>query len=100
MENTKNTLMALCSEMTISGYEYRAEEKIRELCGDIFDEIRTDPMGSYILVKRCGRIRFIERSVGARESAVCYVVNFNAAETELVCGVDKFSPGQIIPTVC
>lgn len=55
MENTKNTLMALCSEMTISGYEYRAEEKIRELCGDIFDEIHTDPMGSYILVKRCGR---------------------------------------------
>lgn len=52
MEKIKNTLKELCREMTVSGYEYRAEEKIRELCGDIFDEIKCDPMGNFVLIKR------------------------------------------------
>ena len=52
MENIKSTLRALCGEMTVSGFEYRAENKIREICGGIFDEIRVDPMGSYVLVKK------------------------------------------------
>lgn len=52
MENIKNTLIELCREMTVSGYEYRAEEKIREMCGDIFDEIRCDPMGNFVLMKK------------------------------------------------
>ncbi len=52
MENIKNTLTELCREMTISGYEYRAEKTIRKLCGDIFDEIRCDPMGNFVLIKK------------------------------------------------
>ena len=54
MEKIKNTLMILCREMTISGYEYRAEERIRELCGDIFDEIKCDSFGNFVLIKKSG----------------------------------------------
>ena len=52
MEKVKSTLKALCTQMTIAGYEYLAEGTIKELCGDIFDEIRVDPMGSFTLVKK------------------------------------------------
>lgn len=55
MERVKKTLYSLCEEMTISGFEYRAKKKIRELCKDIFDEISVTPMGSYVMVKRCGK---------------------------------------------
>ncbi len=53
MENIKKTLSALCGQMSVSGYEYMAEKTIRELCADIFDEIKSDPMGSFVLIKRC-----------------------------------------------
>lgn len=52
MEEIKKTLYALCSEMTVSGFEYRAEEKIRELCRGIFDEVKRDGLGSYMMVKK------------------------------------------------
>lgn len=52
MEKIKSTLKALCAQMTVAGYEYLAESTIKELCADIFDEIRVDPMGSFILVKK------------------------------------------------
>ena len=54
MDRIKKTLRALCEQMSVSGYEYRAENKIRELCGDIFDEIKMTPMGSFVLVKKSG----------------------------------------------
>ena len=52
MEGIKNTLYELCSEMTVSGFEYRAESKIRELCGGIFDKVERDALGSYVMVKK------------------------------------------------
>ena len=55
MENIKNTLRTLCAQMSISGYEYMAENTIRELCANICDEIKMDPMGSFVLIKRCGK---------------------------------------------
>lgn len=55
MERVKKTLFALCEEMSVTGFEYRAEKKIRELCSDIFDSIRVTPMGSFVMVKRCGK---------------------------------------------
>lgn len=55
MEKIKSTLRALCEQMTISGFEYRAEKKIKELCDGIFDEVRRDPLGSFIMVKKCGK---------------------------------------------
>ena len=41
--------------MSVSGFEYRAAGKIRELFEPYFDEIRTDRVGNHILIKRCGR---------------------------------------------
>ena len=55
MERIKKTLYSLCEEMTISGFEYLAEEKIKALCGEIFDEIKVSPMGSFVMVKKCGK---------------------------------------------
>lgn len=55
MERIKNTLYALCRQMSVSGFEYLAMDKIKELCGDIFDEIKKTPLGSYVLIKKCGR---------------------------------------------
>ncbi len=55
MENIKKTLYSLCKEMTVCGFEYRAEKKIRELCGDIFDSIDVTPMGTFVMVKRSCR---------------------------------------------
>ncbi|MBO5312641.1 MAG: hypothetical protein J6B29_01615 [Clostridia bacterium] len=54
-EGIKSTLIALCSTMSVSGHEYRAEEKIKELCADIFDEIRRDSMGTVVMIKRCNK---------------------------------------------
>jgi len=55
MEGIKKTLYSLCEEMTVSGFEYLAEERIRELCAGIFDEIDVTPLGSFVMVKKCGR---------------------------------------------
>lgn len=55
MEKIKNTLYALCEQMSVSGFEYLAEEKIKELCGGIFDEVKKTPLGSYVLLKKCGK---------------------------------------------
>ncbi len=55
MEQIKKTLYALCQQMSVSGFEYLAEDKIKELCGDIFDEVRKTPLGTFVLVKKCGK---------------------------------------------
>lgn len=55
MEKIKDTLLALCSQMTVAGFEYRAENKVREICAGIFDEIRVDPLGSVVMVKKSAR---------------------------------------------
>lgn len=55
MDNLKSTLKSLCGLMTVSGYEYRAEEKLRELCAPFFDSIESDCLGSFLLTKRSGK---------------------------------------------
>lgn len=55
MDRIKKTLYSLCEEMTVTGFEYRAEKKIKELCGDAFDSIEMTPMGSFVMIKKCGR---------------------------------------------
>lgn len=52
MENIKSTLYELCKEMSVSGFEYRGEGTIKRLCENYFDEIKRDPMGSFVLVKK------------------------------------------------
>lgn len=55
MEKIKNTLYALCEQMSVSGYEYLAKDKIEKLCSPYFDEIKMTPMGSFVLTKKCGK---------------------------------------------
>ena len=51
----KEEIISLCSLMTISGYENRATEEIISLYKNRFDEIKTDPAGNILLIKRCGK---------------------------------------------
>ena len=39
----------------ISGYEYRITDKIKGMFEPYCDEVKTDPLGSVIAVKKCGR---------------------------------------------
>ena len=54
-ERLQEDIIALCSIASLSGFEYRGAEKVRELYGEYFDEIMTDAVGSHVLIKRCGR---------------------------------------------
>ncbi len=51
----KEDIIKLCTMFSVSGFEYRSTEKIKELYGAYFDEIYADRVGNHILVKRCGR---------------------------------------------
>ena len=48
-------IVALCQVMSVSGFEYRATEEIRNIYGHCFDEIVADSVGNHVLVRRCGR---------------------------------------------
>lgn len=48
-------IVALCSEMSVSGFERRAHARIGELYSEHFDEIRTDAVGNCVLVQRSER---------------------------------------------
>lgn len=48
-------IIRLCRTLSVSGFESRAENDIREIYGKSFDEISSDRVGSCVLVKRCGR---------------------------------------------
>lgn len=54
-EVLKEDILKLCGTMTVSGFEYRATEGIREQYGESFDVIEADRVGNHILIKRCGR---------------------------------------------
>ena len=55
MEKIKRMLLALCDEMTVSGYERRAQGKIIEMCQGAFDQVETDFLGNILLLKRSTR---------------------------------------------
>ena len=55
MDGIKKTLYALCEQMSVSGYEYMAKDRINQLCDGIFDKIEMTPMGTFVLVKKCKR---------------------------------------------
>ena len=74
MEGIKKTLKTLCAQMSVSGHEYRAENTVRALCDGIFDEIRRDPMGSFILVKKCGRENAPKLLIDAHLDTVGFMV--------------------------
>lgn len=54
-EQLKQLIISLCSVSSVSGFEKRASEKVKELCSEGFDEFYSDSVGNCTLVKRCGR---------------------------------------------
>ena len=54
-EVLKRDIIALCSIPSLSGFEYRASEQVKELYAPYFDEIKTDLVGNQMLVRKCGR---------------------------------------------
>lgn len=51
----KDRIIELCSVMSVSGFEKRAKDTLYEKLGGDFDEIKTDPVGNHIFIKRCGK---------------------------------------------
>ncbi len=54
-ESLAQEMVALCSVMSVSGYESRGTDEIYRLLGDGFDRIETDAAGNHFLWKDCGR---------------------------------------------
>lgn len=54
-EQLKQLIISLCSLPSVSGFEKRAAESVREICSEGFDEFRADAVGNCMLIKRCGR---------------------------------------------
>ena len=48
-------IVTLCRVMSVSGFEYRATEEIKNIYGHCFDGITADSVGNHVLLKRCGR---------------------------------------------
>ncbi|MBE6546120.1 MAG: hypothetical protein E7668_01605 [Ruminococcaceae bacterium] len=56
-QELKEQILSLCGIMSVSGFEPRATEAIREKLGAAFDELTVDAVGNHLLVKRCGRAK-------------------------------------------
>ena len=54
-EILKSDIIKLCSIPSLSGFEYRASERVKSIYGKYFDEINTDAIGNQMLVRYCGR---------------------------------------------
>jgi endoglucanase len=54
-ELLKQDIIRLCSIPSLSGFEYRASDRVRQIYGEYFDEIKTDLVGNQMLIRRCGR---------------------------------------------
>ncbi len=55
MLQLKPTIAALSDVMTVTGHERRAFDCVKTLCGDHFDEVTSDAVGSLYLIRRCGK---------------------------------------------
>ena len=54
-EKLKKNIIDLCSVMSVSGFEPRASEELREKLAPHFDEYRRDAVGNHMFIKRCGK---------------------------------------------
>ncbi|MBR2354165.1 MAG: hypothetical protein IKA76_06680 [Clostridia bacterium] len=54
-DELKNTIISLCSVMSVSGYESHYADALRQRIAPYFDEHRTDAVGNHLFVRRCGR---------------------------------------------
>ena len=54
-EQLKNNIVSLCSLMSVSGFEGRATQVLRDTVAKDFDEYTTDAVGNHIFWKRSGK---------------------------------------------
>ena len=54
-EKLKKKIFSLCALPTVSGFETRATDALRDMFSADFDEIRVDAVGNHLLIKRGGR---------------------------------------------
>ena len=74
-DRIKRAIRELSGVMTVSGFEYRATERIRELYGELFDEIYSDRVGNHLLVRRCGKNGAPKIMVDAHLDEIGFVVS-------------------------
>ena len=74
-ELLKSDIIKLCSVPSLSGFEYRASERVKEIYGKYFDEIKTDLVGHQLLVRKCGRERAPKVLVDAHFDEVGMIVS-------------------------
>lgn len=55
MQRIKETLNTLINSFSVSGHELYGLDAVKSLAGGIFDEIKTDKMGSILLIKRSNK---------------------------------------------
>ncbi len=55
MENIKRILNELCSSFSVSGHELYGKEAIEKLALGVFDEVKGDNLGNFILVKKSNK---------------------------------------------
>ena len=55
LNDLKNTIVSLCSVMSVSGYETRYADALHKMIAPFFDESRTDAVGNHLFIRRCGR---------------------------------------------
>ncbi len=54
--NTLRTwIERMCGMMSVSGFETRSADALREMLAPHFDEIETDAVGNHLLYRRCGK---------------------------------------------
>lgn len=49
----KGDIIRLCSIPSLSGFEYRASDRVKDIYSEYFDEIKTDLVGNQMLIRRC-----------------------------------------------
>ena len=48
-------IVKLCRVMSVTGFEYRATDQIKNIYAPLFDQISSDRVGNHMLIKQCGK---------------------------------------------
>ncbi len=54
-KDLKNTIVSLCSIMSVSGFETHYADALHGMIAPFFDESRTDAVGNHLFIRRCGK---------------------------------------------
>lgn len=92
--------------MSVTGYEFHDEPKLKELIGEYFDDSFTDALGNYFFVKKCGKnnvpkilidvhmdeIGMIVTDI--KENGFITVTNIGGVDTRILQGSDVIIYGK------